>query len=83
MKICYMNIGSERYYFLFYGSFSTAQLPKAWVVKRIQCRISCKALLVLVNDLPCLLYQPRTTGVMDLYGGGEEIEGLHCGLHSD
>ena len=35
------------------------------------------------HDQPCVLYQPHTMGVMELYRGGEGIEELHCGLHSD
>ena len=45
-----------------------------------QLRITCKE-LVLAHDLPCELYQPHAIGVMELYGGGEGIEGLHRGLH--
>ena len=43
--------------------------------------ITCKA-LVLAHDLHCVLYQPHAMRVMELYGGGEGIEGLHLGLHS-
>ena len=47
-----------------------------------QRRITRKA-LVLTHDLPCVLYQPHAMAVVELYGGGEGIEGLHRGLHSD
>ena len=47
-----------------------------------QRRITCKA-LILAHDLPCVLYQPHAMGDMELYGGREVIEGLHCGFHSD
>ena len=47
-----------------------------------QHRITCEK-LVLAHGLPCVLYQPHAMGVMELYGGGVGIEGLHCGLHSD
>ena len=43
-----------------------------------QRRITRRALLVLAHDLPCL-----RRGAMELYGGGEGIEGLHRRLHSD
>ena len=44
--------------------------------------ITCKA-LVLAHDLSCVLYQPHAMGVLELCGGGEGIEGLYRGLHSD
>ena len=47
-----------------------------------QRRITRKELF-LAHNLPCIPYQPQTMGVMELYGEGEGIEGLHCGLHSD
>ena len=52
------------------------------VQKDRQRRITCKA-LVLAHDLPCVQYQPHATGVMELYEGGEGIERLNRGLHSD
>ena len=39
-----------------------------------------------MQDLSCIQYQPHAMRFMELYGrggGGEGIEGLYRGLHSD